>query len=65
MLLLSAAIAVVGSLAGILLSFHGGLTSGPAIVLCLGGVFIASALISPRHGIIRVLRDNRGRAAGE
>ena len=64
MLLLSAAIAVAGSLAGILLSFHGGLTSGPAIVLCLGAVFIASALMSPRHGVIRVLRDNRGRSAG-
>ena len=57
MLLLSAGIALVSSVAGILLSYHAGLASGASIVLCLGGVFFASALFSPRYGFInRFLR---------
>jgi len=51
MLLLSVALAVAGSLAGILLSYHAGLSSGAAIVLCLGVFFIGSALLSPRYGL--------------
>jgi zinc/manganese transport system permease protein len=34
------------------LSYHAGLASGAAIVLCLGGVFFVSALFSPRYGFI-------------
>jgi zinc/manganese transport system permease protein len=56
MLSLSVAFALAGSFAGILLSFHAGLASGAAIVLCLGVIFVASTLASPRHGIIRALR---------
>ncbi len=44
------ALAAAGSFAGILLSFHAGIASGAAIVLCLGAVFLASVLLSPRHG---------------
>ena len=50
LLLLSVGFALVCSLAGILLSYHAGLASGAAIVLCLGGVFLGSALFSPRYG---------------
>ena len=50
MLVLAVAVAMVCSWAGILLSYHAGVASGAAIVLCLGAVFIFSALFSPRHG---------------
>jgi zinc/manganese transport system permease protein len=56
MLLLSVALALLGSVVGILLSFHAGLASGAAVVLCLGFVFIVSALFSPRHGALGALR---------
>jgi zinc/manganese transport system permease protein len=55
MLLLSIGIAMLGAFVGILLSFHAGLASGAAIVLCLGFVFVASALFSPRYGAVRSL----------
>jgi zinc/manganese transport system permease protein len=55
MLLSSCAISVTGSLAGLLLSYHAGLPSGPAIVGVLGAGFLASALLSPRHGLTRGL----------
>lgn len=56
MLLCSVAIALIGSWVGILVSFHAGLASGAAVVLCLGAVFILSALFSPRYGALRGLR---------
>ncbi len=50
-----------GSAAGILLSYHAGLASGAAIVLCLGAIFVCSALFSPRHGAAaRLLESWRG-----
>lgn len=57
MLLLSVGIALFGSVVGILASFHAGLASGAAIVLCLGAVFVLSALFSPRYGALRALRQ--------
>jgi len=57
MLLLSVSVALVCSFAGILLSYHAGLASGAAIVLCLGVVFIASVLLSPRYGAVGRLRE--------
>ena len=56
MLLMSVCLALLGSLVGILISFHVGLASGAAVVLCLGAFFVASALFSPRYGAIRSLR---------
>lgn len=62
LLVLSVAIAMGCSVAGILLSYHAGLASGAAIVLCLGFVFITSALFSPRYGAVGRLREYlRGR----
>jgi len=55
MLLLSIGLALLGSVVGILLSFHAGLASGASIVLCLGLVFLVSALFSPRYGTVRFL----------
>lgn len=51
LLITSSTISVVCALCGILLSYHAGLPSGPCIVLCLGAVFILSAVGSPKHGI--------------
>ena len=56
MLLLSVGIAMVCSVAGVLLSYHAGLASGASIVLCLGAVFFGSALLSPRYGLVSRLR---------
>jgi zinc/manganese transport system permease protein len=63
LLLAAVSVAAVCSFAGILLSYHTGLTGGPSIVLCLGTAFICSALLSPRHGaaarMIRFLRERQ------
>ena len=65
LLLLSVTFALVGSVAGILLSYHAGLASGAAIVLCLGAVFVTSALFSPRYGAAGIVsRYLRGRVNG-
>lgn len=62
MLVLSVVFGVVSSVAGILLSYHAGLASGAAIVLCLGVVFFASALFSPTYGLVgRCVRGLRER----
>jgi zinc/manganese transport system permease protein len=58
LLALSCAIAVCCAAAGILLSYHAGLPSGASIVLCLGGVFLGSALLSPRHGVLARWRQS-------
>ena len=50
MLVLAVVLAMICSWAGILLSYHAGVASGASIVLCLGAIFIVSALFSPRHG---------------
>jgi zinc/manganese transport system permease protein len=55
MLLLSVGIALLSSIAGILVSYHAGFASGAAIVLCLGVVFIFSVLFSPSYGVFRRL----------
>lgn len=52
---LSIAFAVVSAVAGIYLSYYAGLPSGASIVLCLGACFFASALFSPRYGLLRRL----------
>jgi zinc/manganese transport system permease protein len=56
-------LALVCSAAGILLSYHAGIASGAAVVLCLGAVFLASVLGSPRYGVasrfLEFLRERR------
>lgn len=56
LLILSSSIAVTCASLGILLSYHLGLPSGSSIVLCLGAVFLFSALASPSHGLLARLR---------
>jgi len=57
MLGLSAVVAVVGSLAGLVLGVAFDLPPGPAVVGTLGLGFLLSAVLSPRHGLLaRLLR---------
>ncbi len=64
MLLLSIGAALLASVVGILVSYHLGIASGASIVLCLGAIFVASALLSPRYGAVRALWRGRARPAG-
>ena len=56
MLGLSVAVGMSGSAVGLALSYHTGISSGPSIVLSLGGVFLGSALGSPRYGLLHAAR---------
>jgi zinc/manganese transport system permease protein len=58
MLAVAVGIAMACSVGGILLSYEAGVASGASIVLCLGAVFLASALFSPRHGAVSRLFDS-------
>lgn len=62
LLTISVVVALIGSLLGILVSYHANLPSGAGIVLTLGAAFVFSAIGSPRYGIIVRLRANRGEA---
>ncbi len=57
MLFLSAVFGGVGGAIGLYVSYHANLPSGPCMVLVLGALFIASALISPRYGLYARLRS--------
>ena len=50
-LVLAVALAMIGSIGGILVSYHAGLASGASIVICLGVIFLVSAVCSPNHGL--------------
>lgn len=51
--LLAAVIAMVSGWAGLLLSFHADLPSGPAIVLVAGGFYAVSLLFGRQDGLLR------------
>jgi zinc/manganese transport system permease protein len=48
LLMLAGALCAVGSSAGLALSYHHELPTGPAIVLSLGMIYIVSVLLAPR-----------------
>jgi len=52
LLITACLLAAFSSFAGILISYHTGVASGASIVLCLGFLFISSALFSPNHGAL-------------
>lgn len=55
---LAVAAAVFSSVAGLLISYHLSLASGACIVIALGFLFLVSALVSPRYGMIgRLVRS--------
>lgn len=61
MLAISVAVAVVGSVSGLLLSYHAGMPSGPAIIAVLGLGFLVSAVIGPHGGALAGIRQTTGR----
>jgi zinc/manganese transport system permease protein len=64
MMILSSLCAVTCSAVGILVSYHVGIASGASIVLCLGALFLFSAIVSPRHGIIARMWQQRAAGRG-
>ena len=53
LILLAAAIALLASYIGLLLSYHYSLPSGPAIILVAGGFYIISVVFGPQGGIVQ------------
>ena len=63
MCVLATVIGIASCVAGLLISYHAGLPSGPAIILSAGGVYLASVLLGSR-GIVRArLLHQRHRTA--
>jgi len=52
-------IGALGSAVGLVISYHVGIPSGPAIALTLGGIFLLAWLFSPRYGVLRHFRRAR------
>ena len=59
MVLLAAAGGIVAGYAGLLISFHGGIAAGPAIVLVAGVVYGVSVLFGRAGGLVRLLYPGR------
>lgn len=59
MLPVASGIAVLGSVSGLLLSYHADWPSGPAIVCCLAGLLFASMLVAPLGVVRSRLRPRR------
>lgn len=58
MVLAATGIAGLGVYLGLIASYHGDLPTGPAMVLALGGLVLASALFGPRDGLVgRLVRQ--------
>ncbi len=51
-------VALVSNLAGLMVSYHLGLASGPAIILVAGGLYALSLALAP-HGLLRPLLPKR------
>ena len=45
-------IGLISSLSGLILSYHSGLPSGPAIILVAGGLYLLSLIFGPQGGLI-------------
>ncbi|MEM8970861.1 MAG: metal ABC transporter permease [Pseudomonadota bacterium] len=48
---IAVAIAIISSVAGLLVSYHFSLASGPAIILSAGGIYVVSLIIGPISGL--------------
>jgi zinc/manganese transport system permease protein len=59
MILIAVVSGVISGYAGLLLSFHTGAPSGPAIILVAGGLYAASVLFGRTGGIVRQLFPGR------
>jgi zinc/manganese transport system permease protein len=56
-------IGIVSSYAGLLISYHWSLASGPAIILTAGAIYVASLILAPRGLIVNRLKSQRHRIA--
>ncbi len=56
LLLIAAAVAVIASFVGLLLSYYADLPAGPTIVLALGGAYLLSMLLGPHGPLLSRLR---------
>lgn len=63
MVLLSVGIGWLASIAGLLVSYHGSLPSGPSIILAAGVVYLFSMLCGTRGIVAQARRPHRHRAA--
>lgn len=63
MLALACGLSVAGTVSGLLVSYRFELSSGPAIVLCLGALYLGSVLLAPR-GAVRPARVPARHLAG-
>ena len=59
MIVIAVASGWVASYAGLLLSFHASVPSGPAIILVAGGLYVVSVLFGPVGGLLRQLFPGR------
>jgi len=59
MVLLATASGVIAGYAGLLLSFHAGVASGPAVILVAGALYLVSLLFGRVGGLIRQLFPGR------
>jgi zinc/manganese transport system permease protein len=59
MILIAVATAVLSGLIGLLISFHAGVPSGPAIILIAGALYVASVLFGRVGGVLRQLFPGR------
>ncbi len=55
-IVVAVAFAALASFAGLLVSFHAGVSSGPAIVLSAGALFLVSLFAGPQGGLVTHLR---------
>lgn len=59
MLAVAAGLGVVAGAAGLLLSYHLSLPSGPAIILAAAGLWLASMALGPRDGLVTLVLPRR------
>ncbi len=55
MMIVSVAVAMISSIAGLLISYHARWPSGPSIVLFSGLLYLLALCFSPRHGLLTTL----------
>lgn len=58
MIAIAIPVAIVANLAGLLISYHAGLASGPAIILVAGALYAVSLIFSP-YGLLRRFMPRR------
>lgn len=61
MVLVATIVALLGGVAGLVLSYHASLPTGPAMILTMGGAFIASVLLGPVGGLVAQIRAGKHR----